>query len=266
MAPVQLDPFRASASATNAHAPDLAEHKGIAVPRIARPDAAELMSASPHSDHSIESAESDGSEFSCPEDYTEFEHLIADIKKILGPTSGLDSDEIDVNELMDRIEQYKSCEDDWKKYAFVDDQVGYTRNGVDDVNHKANLLILCWNPGKGSKVHDHANAHCIVKMLKGTLRETLYAMPSDSSHELEVTKVSEYSTNQVSYMSDNIGLHRMENPGDEVAVSLHLYTPPYASKFGCHVFDEKTGTSTLVSVCNLYSDHGVKNVSGGESC
>lgn len=25
-------------------------------------------------------------------------------------------------------------------------------------------LILVWSPGKGSVIHDHANAHCVMKV------------------------------------------------------------------------------------------------------
>lgn len=118
-------------------------------------------------------------------------------------------------------------------------------------------LLLVWTPGKGSPIHDHANAHCVMKILKGRLTETVYAWPcedpanptacataADSAYpstahtcssrrgsqgigpaELEVTKETMYATDQVTYMSDSIGLHRIRNPSnEEFAVSLHLYT------------------------------------------
>lgn len=92
-----------------------------------------------------------------------------------------------------------------------------------------------------------------MKMLQGRLTETIYAWPcesvddsahcvtaSDLSHpstkhtcsrvtmgpqELRVRKETTYSMNQVTYMSDRLGLHRVANPDKHnVAVSLHLYT------------------------------------------
>lgn len=193
-----------------------------------------------------------------------FDQLIDDIKKILGPSSGLDSEDIDVDHLMETMKCYDpSNQIEWDRYALSDPSRAYTRNGVDDINHKANLLILVWNPSRGSMVHDHANAHCIVKVLKGQLVETLYDWPEDTNsnneeEKLHIKKVSTYNEGGVSYMSDQIGLHKMSNPNpNDVAVSLHLYTPPYAAKFGCHIFDERSGKSHKVDLSTLYSDKGV---------
>lgn len=58
----------------------------------------------------------------------------------------------------------------------------YTRNLVDDGNGKYfNLMILCWNEGKSSPIHDHAGAHCIMKVLAGELTETQYDWPRSKS-------------------------------------------------------------------------------------
>lgn len=56
----------------------------------------------------------------------------------------------------------------------------YTRNLVDAGNGKFNLMIICWGEGHGSAIHDHADSHCFMKMLKGELREIRYAWPNDS--------------------------------------------------------------------------------------
>lgn len=34
-------------------------------------------------------------------------------------------------------------------------------------------MVLCWGEGHGSAIHDHANAHCIMKILQGELCEVL---------------------------------------------------------------------------------------------
>lgn len=47
----------------------------------------------------------------------------------------------------------------------------YTRNLVDEGNGRFNLMVLCWGEGHGSAIHDHANAHCIMKILQGELCE-----------------------------------------------------------------------------------------------
>ncbi|KAA8573063.1 hypothetical protein EYC84_003598 [Monilinia fructicola] len=193
-----------------------------------------------------------------------FHQLVADLSKILGPSSGLTSADVDVQQLRSLMERYISNEDEWKKYAFADLSRGYTRNLVDEGNGKSNLLILVWTPGKGSPLHDHANAHCLMKVLAGTLSETQYTFPPtprSPSHPQptppSIIKSTTYTTNQVTYMADDLGLHKISNPDPErVAVSLHLYTPPNAAREGCNIFDESTGRKSHITQSNFYSEFG----------
>lgn len=43
-------------------------------------------------------------------------------------------------------------------------------------------MIICWGEGHGSQIHDHADCHCFMKMLKGELVESRYAWP-ESQHD-----------------------------------------------------------------------------------
>ena len=193
-----------------------------------------------------------------PEPTTDFDALVSSINKILGPSNGIDSAGVNVQDLQDAMLAYTSTEKDWAKYALSDSSRGYTRNLVDNCNGKSNLLILVWSPGKGSPIHDHAKAHCVMKVLKGTLQETLYGWPcqhadnpascahaeQNSESEcpstehtcsagsaplepaaLQIQRDTAYGEDQVTYMSDKLGLHRIANPSEtDFAVSLHLYT------------------------------------------
>ena len=68
------------------------------------------------------------------------------------------------------LSQYNSSAKDWKKFAKYD-KYKYTRNLVHEGNGKFNLMLLCWAEGNQSAIHDHADAHCFVKVLDGGLRE-----------------------------------------------------------------------------------------------
>ncbi|KAI5814701.1 RmlC-like cupin domain-containing protein [Pyronema omphalodes] len=207
-------------------------------------------------------------------DNNRFLALRDEINRILGPSSGIDSNDVSVDDIMNAMKQYISSEKDWNSFALSDPSRNYTRNFVDHGNGKANLLLLVWNPGKASLPHDHAGAHCIMKVLKGSLRETLYNIPEATAENkqqpLSVRKTTLYGTDEVTYISDDIGLHKIENASStEIAVSLHLYTPPYAEKNGCHAFDVKTGKKTKVEMCTYYSLYGQRNVTQeakGRSC
>jgi len=130
-------------------------------------------------------------------------------------------------------------------------------------------MIICWNEGQSSTIHDHADSHCFMKVLKGRLNEIKYNWPEERCEselistlapkcigdyqnedgvcekELEEISRSEMNTNEVFYINDNIGLHRVENASNtDVAVSLHLYCPPFDS---CSIFN-KVGKRTQCKV------------------
>lgn len=116
-----------------------------------------------------------------------------------------------------------------------------------------------------------------MKILKGSLTETLYGWPCqradnpascatapDSLYpstqhtcsartqlmgpkELSIIKETTYEQEQVTYMSDRLGLHRICNPSkDEVAVSLHLYTVSITPWGKCLASSPHSGDSDLV--------------------
>jgi cysteine dioxygenase len=70
----------------------------------------------------------------------EFDKLVLALKDALGPSSGLTSDDVDVEQLKELMLAYRSNEDDWKQYKFGDASRGYTRNLVDEGNGKSNLV------------------------------------------------------------------------------------------------------------------------------
>ncbi|KAI9646817.1 hypothetical protein NHQ30_004816 [Ciborinia camelliae] len=76
-----------------------------------------------------------------PSSLDNFHQLVADLSKILGPSSGLTSADVDVRQLRSLMERYISNEDEWQKYAFADLSRGYTRNLVDEGNGKSNLVL-----------------------------------------------------------------------------------------------------------------------------
>ncbi|MCJ1244183.1 Cysteine dioxygenase [Trapelia coarctata] len=194
-----------------------------------------------------------------------FHRLVQDLSDVLGPSSGLDSADVDPQDIERLMQAYKSDPPEWLQYAWGDSSRPYIRNLVDEGNGKSNLLILVWTPGRGSPVHDHANAHCVMKVLQGSLRETLYDWPGiegmtdGQSSPLLKKKETIYEENEVTYMSDKLGLHKISNPDPKkVAVSLHLYTPPNAVKIGFHMFDEFTGRANHVQQSHFFSKEGQK--------
>jgi hypothetical protein len=69
-----------------------------------------------------------------------FDELVQSLRESLGESSGLTSDDVDVDILSDAMARYLSNDAEWAKYAFRDPNRGYTRNLVDDGNGKSNLV------------------------------------------------------------------------------------------------------------------------------
>ncbi|KAF9331008.1 Cysteine dioxygenase [Podila minutissima] len=191
-------------------------------------------------------------------------------------TSGLACEGVDVERVKTLMANYTSNQQDWQKYALFD-KSRYTRNLVDDGNGKFNLMILAWPETTGSAIHDHAGSHCVMKILDGELQETQYYWPdkivndtentdsgmgSDNSDNEEkpkpmtVKRETTMHRDDVAYMSDSIGLHRVANPLKTAgSLSLHLYTPPYDY---CKTFNERSSKARSSGKCVFYSAKGQK--------
>lgn len=69
-----------------------------------------------------------------------FEKLVQELKDALGPSSGLTSDDVDVEHLTRLMEEYDPADKGWRSYFFGDKERNYTRNLVDEGNGKSNLV------------------------------------------------------------------------------------------------------------------------------
>jgi cysteine dioxygenase len=71
-----------------------------------------------------------------------FEKLVEDLSAALGPSSGLDSSDVDPIQIQLLMEKYTSNTDEWSTYALGDSSRTYTRNLIDEGNGKSNLVIF----------------------------------------------------------------------------------------------------------------------------
>ena len=108
----------------------------------------------------------------------------------------------------------------------------YTRNCIVE-NEKYELILLCWEKGQATPIHDHGGEECWVKVIHGEFRETIYKL--DDHAALSEVKSTISKTGDISYMIDFMGYHRLENRSGSRAMSLHLYAKPIRT---CKIFDE----------------------------
>ena len=155
-----------------------------------------------------------------------FDVLVAKLNELYSSPSTWEHKFQKINKLLSRTDLITT---ETNKYTFFDFEKPYTRNLVASDGKNYSLLMLCWNPGKESKIHDHPCDGCFIKTIRGCIKETTYTT-NEKTNDIKVKHVKFFSEGQVSYMHDSIGLHKIGNPSHEHgAVTLHLYTPPYGT-------------------------------------
>jgi cysteine dioxygenase len=125
------------------------------------------------------------------------------------------NDNKNINHLTEIIKKYDG--NDWILYRAVNTD-NYNRILIDK-NDDFDMYIITWNKYQKSPVHDHSKNGCIYKILQGTIMEKLY----DNNLKLKGSKL--VCKNNIGYIDNTIGYHKMENNTDEVVVSLHIYSP-----------------------------------------
>ncbi len=111
----------------------------------------------------------------------------------------------------------------------------YTRNCVFE-DERFELILLCWEEGQKTPIHDHGGEECWVKTLQGELEESLYK--ADEENTIKFIKSDVSKTNDITYMIDFMGFHSLKNLSEGRSMSLHLYAKPIKT---CKIFDETTG-------------------------
>ena len=116
-------------------------------------------------------------------------------------------------------------------------------------DEKFTILLLCWEKGQKSPIHDHSGSNCWVKVLDGEIEECLYDLGEDGiSTQLKSKRT--FSPGGIAYINDSYGVHKMGNPNeDKVAISLHVYSPAYHE---CFIFGEHEPSKKQVSISTAY--------------
>ena len=110
----------------------------------------------------------------------------------------------------------------------------YTRNCLyKDLNFE--LILLCWEHGQETPIHGHDGEDCWVYLLEGEMKEVFFNM--DDNDNLIADDSQTVETDQVTFMDDSQGFHKLKNGHDGRSMSLHLYAKPIEN---CKSFDEKS--------------------------
>lgn len=140
-----------------------------------------------------------------------------------------ETDKAAYSHIMDLIELSVNLFDSYVSWS----KESYTRNCIVN-NEKFELILLCWEQGQITPIHDHGGEECWVKVINGEFREKIYK--ENELGELNVTKTTISKVNEVTYMKDFMGFHSLENISNKRSMSLHLYAKPIRK---CRTFDEE---------------------------
>lgn len=139
-----------------------------------------------------------------------------------------------------------------EKYCFFNSKA-YTRNQIIRTDFYE-LLVLCWDVGQASPIHNHEGQNCWMYVVDGTLGETIYTIVSEEEERVHLKLSSQSQSNPGGFffIRDEVGLHRVANVGETRAVSLHLYSLPFDT---CNIYCEETG-KVQPKILQYYSKNG----------
>lgn len=97
-------------------------------------------------------------------------------------------------------------------------------------------LILAWPPGAASPIHDHPEGGCVLKVLRGALKQFVYTkrprdggLAHDEGGNPAERPMYSYShlvpAGTVSTLAGRTGIHHIEGASTETTYSLHIYSP-----------------------------------------
>ncbi|MCW5959021.1 MAG: cysteine dioxygenase family protein [Pyrinomonadaceae bacterium] len=138
----------------------------------------------------------------------------------------------------------------------------YTRNLIYR-DERFELMVLCWEKGQISRVHDHADQMCWMTVPVGRLRGQNFKIkeiqPEKGFCKLEQTDSFELSDCLAAKVELEEPIHQILNlpEFDQRAVSLHIYSRPFES---CLSYCRET--DTFKSVPLFYSSIKGKLCSG----
>lgn len=116
---------------------------------------------------------------------------------------------------------------DWERFRTNPFDKRYTKTII----YKEPLFsveLLSWGKEAETKIHDHAEYGCFMKLLGGHLQEKLY-----DTESLQFKYMIDFKDkNEVRFIDNAINYHKIVNPKNDLAHSIHVYIPGnYQTKY-----------------------------------
>jgi cysteine dioxygenase len=85
------------------------------------------------------------------------------------------------------------------------------------------LLLLCWDCGQESPIHNHRGSNCAFVVVQGQATEVFYRVLPDGTPLPLGFRVLSPGQLSLSYDAD---VHKVATLPDQRLITLHLYSPP----------------------------------------
>jgi len=113
---------------------------------------------------------------------------------------------------------------DLTKYRHFQDEC-YARNTV-LLNDQCELVVICWQPGQMSAVHDHGSSYCLYLVIEGVMVEERYRLVEGKPEPVDERS---FGPGDITIAKGD-SVHRINNRGSKQLVTVHIYSPPLGPK------------------------------------
>jgi 3-mercaptopropionate dioxygenase len=99
-------------------------------------------------------------------------------------------------------------------------------------------LVMVWDKGQGTPLHDHAGHWCVECVYRGRIRVTSYSVrggdPEQGIVQFEKEQVIHAGVGEAGALIPPFEYHVLENPDPTPAITIHVYGEELTF---CHVFE-----------------------------
>jgi cysteine dioxygenase len=129
----------------------------------------------------------------------------------------------DLARLTEELSRFDIDLDDLAEHLHFSERA-YRRNLV-RAGEGYHAWLLCWKNGQRSPIHDHKGSSCVIRVLRGTLTETLFEVAPNG--HVKATFSRDFGEGSL-VGSEDADIHQVSNlqAGDADLVTLHVYAPP----------------------------------------
>jgi cysteine dioxygenase len=129
----------------------------------------------------------------------------------------------DLARLLEDLSRFEIDIDDLSEHVHFSGSA-YKRNRVRSSPHY-HAWVLCWKNGQRSPIHDHTGSACVVRVLRGTLTETLFEVAPNGHVKASFSR--DFAAGSL-IGSEDTDIHQVSNlqADDADLVTMHVYTPP----------------------------------------